>query len=160
MEFRDVMMLRSSSRPHMACVGRTVYCHTSTGKASNPSKAHSLFQQRKQRWRQRGVALFSWSSCSSSWKVFFWWNQWKQGMLKGVAATNSLWVGKYARTGAHLSQNRRHCSPLLLIFYPSASFSFVCLLQSLISGQSTSLFLSAALSFLFVALFFPSPFVC
>lgn len=82
-------------------------------------------------------------------------------MLKGVAAANSLWVGKYARTGAHLSQNRRHCTPLLLIFYPFASFSFVFLLQSLISGQSTSLFLSIALFFsIFHRLLFPSSFVC
>ncbi len=112
----------------------------------------------------RGALQFSWPSCSSLWKVskcFFRWNRWKQGMLKGVAATNSLRVGKYARTGAHLSQNRRHCTPLLLIFCPSASFSFVFLFQSLISGQSASLFLSVALSSPFVALlFFFSAFLC
>lgn len=37
-------------------------------------------------------------------------------------------------------------------------FSFVCLFQSIISGQSTSLFSSVTLSFLFAALFFFSPF--
>lgn len=46
------------------------------------------------------------------------------------------------------------CAPVLLIFYPSASFPFVCLSQALISVQSTSLFLSVAHSFLFVALLF------
>ena len=51
---------------------------------------------------------------------------------------------------------------MLLIFYPSASFPFVCLSQALISVQSTSLFLSVAHSFLFVALlfFFLFSFVC
>lgn len=56
------------------------------------------------------------------------------------------------------------CAPVLLIFYPSASFPFVCLSQALISVQSTSLFLSVAHSFLFVALLFffsfPFSFVC
>lgn len=182
-----------STTPDMASAGRAIYCHTSTGKGSNPPTAclRTLFicshlcvcvrvcetwfclwdcewkikngsrseRDRTQQWRQRCAAV-QLAFLLVFMESVFRWDRWKRGMLKGVAATNSLWVGKYARTGAHLSQNRRHCTPLLLIFCLSASFSFVFLFQSLISGQSTSLFLSAALSFLLVALFFFPFFLC
>lgn len=114
---------------------------------------------RENRAGVRGVLLSSWPSCWSLWKVWkcFWWNQWKQSVLKGGAATHSLWAGKYVRTGAHLSQNRRHCTPLSLVFYPSADFSFVRLLF-LVSPPS--LFWSVTPSFLSISLFFSPLFFC
>lgn len=106
----------------------------------------------------RGVLLFS--SCLSLWKVFFWWNQWKQSTLKG--ATNSLWARKYVRTGAHLSQNSRHCNPLLLIFYLSASFLF-CVSLPVYYFWSVHLPIFRPSFFLFYLLpsfFSPFSFVC
>lgn len=113
----------------------------------------------------RGAPPLTWPSCPSLWKVwkcFF--SRWKTGHVEGSGGGRTpRGLEKYAQTGAHLSQNRRHCAPLLLTFYPSASSSFVSLSQSLISGQSTSLFLSVALFFpIFRPLFSPLPssFVC
>lgn len=110
----------------------------------------------------RGVLLFS--SCLSLWKVwkcFFRWNQWKRSTLKG--ATNSLWARKYVRTGAHLSQNRRHCTPLLLIFYLSASF-FFCLSLPVYYFWSVHLPIFVRHSFFSICrplfFFFPFSFVC
>lgn len=101
----------------------------------------------------RGVLLLSRPSCLSQWKVLFWWNRWKQSMLKGVVATNSLWARKYVRTRAHLGQNRGH-PPVVC-----QSLFFVCVSSTLIiPGQSTSLFLSAILYFSLCATPFIPPF--
>lgn len=77
--------------------------------------------------------------------------------MKG--ATNSLWARKYVRTGAHLSQNRRHCTPLLLIFYLSASF-FFCLSLPVYYFWSVHLPIFVRHSFFSICrpLFFFSPF--
>lgn len=105
----------------------------------------------------RGVLLLSRPSCLSQWKVLFWWNRWKQSMLKGVVATNSLWARKYVRTRAHLGQNRGH-PPVVC----QSLFFCVRLLYSYYSW-SVHLPIFVCHSLLFSVchpLYSPFPFVC
>lgn len=90
-------------------------------------------------------------------RKYFQWNQWKQGMMKGGAAIyyNTTPCGLETMPGPDPTWAKTEdIATLLLMLCLSASFSFVFLFQSPISGPSTSLYLSDVPSFLFFALFF------
>lgn len=114
-------------------------------------------RERRQRWRQRPSvsvekceSVFQRNQSKTGHGEREWQRQNSPGGLENMPRPEPTW----AKIGDK-------CAPVLLIFYPSASFPFVCLSQALISVQSTSLFLSVAHSFLFVALlFFSSLFLC
>ena len=76
-------------------------------------------RERRQRWRQR--ASVSVEKCESVFQR----NQSKTGHgEREWQRQNSLGAGKYARTGAHLSQNRRQVRPCVAHFLPVCQFPF------------------------------------